>query len=235
MQMMRNWGVVVAASVLALAACQPAVQSRKTQSPPTESQTKAAASAALPAPSPVSLHRFTLDAGDYVHAQTGFRFPAQAGALVRKAIIEYTANRDDVSVDYDLPGPSKQIFHVSAYVFPIWNMAGRRLTTADIPNACASAYTYAQDQLKQYTVNPRLFRDAPISPGRFADAALHMVALYDADGMVKLAKPIRTSLYFHCAVDRVWVVMYRVTRSSNFAADAKVQELMNLVPIKPAS
>jgi hypothetical protein len=223
---MKIWRWIAAGLVLAIGACQQPGQSG-TNSAPVETY-------ALPAQTALSLRRFSLDTEDYVHVQTGLRFPAKAGAMVRSTITEYLLARDDVSVDYVLPGPGRQKVLVSAYVFPVRH--GQSIAVSAVPIACADAYDYARGEMRDHAVNPRLVREAAISEGRFSDAGLHMAAVYDADDMLQQpVGPVRTALFFHCAVDKSWIVMYRVTRSSGYDVDADVEEVMRLMPVKPAS
>jgi hypothetical protein len=163
----------------------------------------------LPQPSPVKLQRIT-DSGPYVHRYTGLLFPEQVGQLRRQDVTLSTENGDDVGSNYKIPG--RQDFVGTAMVFPIWNVVDRPLSVRDVPAACEEAYRDAREVARERLANPHIVKEETIASPRFKDAVFTRVVVFEADGGTNLADvPIRSELYWQCGIDRVWVVLHRIS------------------------
>jgi hypothetical protein len=163
----------------------------------------------LPQPSPFKLQRMN-DGGPYVHRYTGLVLPERLGALKREDIAISTENADDVAGNYKIPG--RQDFVGTAMVFPIWNIVERPLSVSDVPAACEDAYRDAREVARQRLTNPHIVKEEAIAAPRFKDAVFTRVLVYEADGGTNLSDlPIRSELYWQCGIDKVWVVLHRIS------------------------
>jgi hypothetical protein len=186
----------------------------------------------LPQPSAIKLQRLT-DGGDYVHQYTGLTFPEHLGDLERDAILISTENEDDVAANYKIPG--RQDFVGTGIVFPIWNVVDRQLSVSDVPDACEEAYVEARDTARQRLTNARIVKEEAIATPQFKDAVFTRVVVFEADGGANLADfPIRSELYWQCGIDRVWVVLHRISYVPNLAnAGELTSAILSGAPKRP--
>ena len=225
---MRRWGWIAVFPMLVLSACQPA-QTGPVPAPSAQSASVSQSGDLLPEPSPYNVRQFK-PASDYVHQPTGLVFPKQAAGLPMVGVAEFTVARDDVAADYM---DSARHVHITAYVFPVWNMADRRITMADVPATCRNAYEGAKSNIVRFAVNPRLVEERDLSGPRFGDAIYRRVAIYEADGNDKNDMgSVRTALYYHCGVNKVWIVQYRTSYPQGTDVGTIIDDAMNAVPTK---
>jgi hypothetical protein len=223
---MVRWGSIATCLLLTLSACQPA-QTGPVPSPSAQPAPISQSGDLLPESSPYNVRQFD-PASDYVHEPTGLVFPKQAAGLPRVGVAEFTVARDDVAADYM---DSARHVRITAYVFPVWNMADRRITMADVPATCRKAYEDAKSNILAFAVNPRLVEERDLTGPRFGDAVYRRVAIYEADGNDKNDMgPVRTALYYHCGVDKVWIVQYRTSYPQGTDVGTIIDDVMNAVP-----
>jgi hypothetical protein len=229
---MRGFGIgsrgvtTMAVMAVALGACQSPGNS------PSAAKRQTAYAGTLPQPSPVKVNNVTGD-GDYVHKLTGLTLPATAGRLKRIDVVETDEAKDDVGANYRLQDRADLDF--TALIFPIWNVADGPLTVEDVPAACQQAYAIARNMAQLRLRNWRKVSEAPLEPGRFADATFTQSVVFDADGGDALADfPIRSELHVYCGVDKVWVVQYRMSYAPGIpGVDALIKDFMARVPAQP--
>lgn len=187
---------------------------------------------ALPQPSAIKLQRVT-DGGTYVHHQTGLVFPEHLGELQRGAVTISTENGDDVGASYMIPG--RQDFLGTGMVFPIWNVVDRPLSVSDVPAACEEGYRDARETARQRLINPHIVKEEKIAAPGFPEAVFTRVIVFEADGGANLAdSAIRSELYWQCGIDRVWVVLHRISYIPGLAdSDSLTRAVVEGAPKRP--
>ena len=146
------------------------------------------------------------DAGTYVHAATGFRFPATIGEFHRAQIEKYNPEGTDVGVGYNVYSADKQIA-VTVFVYPAPAVQGSAKAAA-----CGEQFRSVKSDIEHAHPGARLVQETGMPspmPGRRETGQR---AVYDFSGVFAgIEQPLRSEADLFCYVAGRWFIAYRTT------------------------
>jgi hypothetical protein len=172
--------------------------------------------------------------GDYVHAGTGFTYPASIEGYTRGRIYQFDANALDVSAGYDSADPTKPLA-ITVYVYPAPKLDTGELTPEEADKAremMAGRWYRAEKreilsgrkassvvQEKQYALE----RD-----GLTFTAEWTVFEFTDRFG--KTQQPIRSHLFLFRYVGDEWAIKFRMTHPKSFDATSEIESFLSKLP-----
>ena len=182
-------------------------------------------------PPPVNLRQPETIAveGSYVHPVSGMTFPVAVGEFRRVNLIRYDAAGADVSVGYNLGGPTGGVV-ATVYVYPASSLGAIDAKQDAAPARvalCGNEFQGRKAEIFRYHRGVRVVdeKDVPIT---FAGTSMtgRMAAFAYDDVFGGRLQPLQSELYIFCYVGDAWTIAYRFTAPREFDATRAIAAFM---------
>lgn len=142
----------------------------------------------------------------YVHAGTGFQFPATVGEFQRAQVEKYNPEETDVGVGYNLYSADKQIA-VTVFVYP-----APPVRDAAKPAACADQFRSMKSDIERAHPDARLVEETTVPSPMPARTETGRKSVYDFSGtFAGTQQALRSEADLFCYVSGPWFIAYRTT------------------------